>query len=73
MMGKGKRSGKSQFLFPVISCPKKEWKVTFCNRSFYTISLQKETTIQEGDSQVSNDWAVSIDLTDAYLHVPIYP
>ena len=68
----------SLLLFRAISCTKKEGKVKSGNRSFYTKSLHKETTFQDGDSQVSktilvNDWAVSIDLTDAYLHVPIHP
>ena len=77
--GKSTRCGNSQFLFSAISCPEKERKVTTGNRSFYAKSEHKETTIQDGDSQVSTttilvkDWAVSIDLTDAYLHVPIHP
>ena len=36
-----------------IPSPKKEWKVTSSNRSFYTKSIYKETTFQDGDSQVS--------------------
>ena len=45
--------GTSSFLFLVISCPKKEWKVLSSNRSFSAKSKHKETTIQDGDSQVS--------------------
>ena len=51
--GKGTRSGNSRFLFPAISCPEKERKVTSCNRSFSFESQHKETAIQNGDSQVS--------------------
>ena len=51
--GKGSRSGNSRFLFLAISCPKKERKVTSSNRSFPTKSVHKETTIQDGDSEVS--------------------
>ena len=70
--GKGTRSGNSRFLYPVISCLEKERKVTSSNRFFSAKTVHKETTIQDGDRQVSirqsilvNDWAVSIDLTDA--------
>ena len=51
--GKGTRSGNSRSLFPVISCPEKKWKVMSGNRSFSAKSIHKETTIQDGDSQVS--------------------
>ena len=50
---KGTRSGNFWFLFPAVSCPEKEWKVTSCNRSFSTKSVHKETTTQDGDSQAS--------------------
>ena len=71
--GKGTESGNSRLLFPDISSARKEWKVTPSNRSFFTKSIYKQTAFQDGDSQASktinNDWAVSIDLTDAYLHI----
>ena len=51
--GKGTRSGNSQSLFPVISCPEKDRKVTSSNRSFSAKSIYRETTIQDGDSQVN--------------------
>ena len=50
--GKGTRSRNSRFLFPAISCPKKERKVTSCNRPFSVESIHDETTILNGDSQV---------------------
>ena len=77
--GKGMESGNSRFLFPAISSAKKERKVTPSNRSFFTKSVYKQTAFQEEtfkfvrQSIMANDWAVSIDLTDAYLHVPIHP
>ena len=51
--GKGTRLGNSWLLLPTISCTKKEWEVTSSNRSFFTKPIYKETTIQDGDSQVS--------------------
>ena len=57
--GKGTRSGNSRFLFPVISCSKKEQKVTPSNRSFFAKSIHKETTIQDGDSQFSTTIGLS--------------
>ena len=36
-----------------MSCPPKERKVTFCDRSFSAESIYKETTVQNGDSQVT--------------------
>ena len=35
--------------------------------------FKMETTKSVGQSILVNDWAVSIDMTDAYLHVPIHP
>ena len=75
--GKGTESWNSWFLFPAIPSAKTERKVMPSNRSFLTKSVYEQTAFQDGDSQVSktmaNDWAVSIDLTDAYLHVRIHP
>ena len=69
--GKGTRSGNSRLLFSAISYTKKEWKVTSGNRSFSAKSIYKKTTIQNGDSQIGT--SIDIDLTDAYLNVPIHP
>ena len=52
-IGKGTRSGNSRLLFPTIPCTRKEWKVTSSNRSFFTEPMYKETTLQDGVSQVS--------------------
>ena len=35
--------------------------------------FKMETVKSVRQSIMDNDWAVSIDLTDAYLHVPIHP
>ena len=75
--GKGTRSGNSRPLFPAISCTKKEQKVTPGNRSFAVKSIYKETTMETvksiRQSILVHDWTVSIDWTNAYLHVPIHP
>ena len=49
--GKGSRS-RNSVLFPAISCPKKERKVTPCNRSFSIESEHIVTTVQDGDKSV---------------------
>ena len=47
------------------------------DRSFHLKSIYMTTTFQDGDiksvcqSISVNDWTVSIDITNAYLHVPI--
>ena len=66
--GKGTRSGNSWFLFLAISCPKKERKVTSGDRSFSAKSVHKETTIQDGDSQVST--TINIGQRLGCLHRP---
>ena len=77
--GKGTRFGNSQFLFPGISCPEKEWKVTsgldlpLLNQYIRKQPFKMETVKSVQQSILVNDWTVSIDLTDAYLHVPIHP
>ena len=77
--GKGTKTGNFRFLFPAISCPENERKVTSCNRSFSVESVHRETTIQietvksVRQSIPVKDFAVSVDLTDACLHVPIHP
>ena len=50
--GKSTRFGNSPLLLPAIPCTKKELKVTSSYRSFFTEPIHKETTIQDGDSQV---------------------
>ena len=65
-------------LFPAIPSTEKEWKVTTSKRPFLAKSVHKQTSFQDGvksvrQSIMANNWAVSIDLTDAYLHVLIHP
>ena len=76
--GKGTDSGNSWLLFLDIPCTKKEGKVTPNYRSIFTEPINKESFKMETvksvrKSMANNDWAVSIDLTDAYLHIPIHP
>ena len=56
---------------------KKKRKVTFDNRPFFIKPIHKQAFKMETVKSVRqgmrlNDWAVSIDLTDAYLHVLIH-
>ena len=81
--GKGTESRNSRFLFSAIPSAKNERKVTSSNRSFLTKSVYKQTSFQDGhkmetvksvrQSIMANDWAVSIDLMNAYLHILIHP
>ena len=50
--GKGTESGNSRILFPDIPCSKQERKVTFDNRPFFIKPIHKETSIQNGNSQI---------------------
>ena len=76
--GKSSESRNSWFLFPAIPSTEKERKVTTSNRPFLAKSVHKQTSFQDGvksvrQSIMANNWAVSIDLTDAYPHVLIHP
>ena len=76
--GKGTESGNSRLLFPDIPCAKKERKVSLIldlsllNRYIEKQAFKMETVKSVRQAMRLNDWAVSIDLTDAYLHVPIH-
>ena len=50
--GKGTESGNSRLLFPDIPCAKKERKVSFNIRRVFIKPLHRETSIQNGDSQI---------------------
>ena len=50
--GKGTESGNSQLLFPDIPCAKKERKVSFDNRPVFIKPIHRETSIQNGNSQI---------------------
>ena len=43
------------------------------NHFVYTETFKMETQRKVKDAIQLNDWAFSLDLTDAYLHVPIHP
>ena len=70
--GKGTESGSSRLLFLDIPCAKKERKVSFNIRPVFIKPLHRETVKSVRQAMRLNDSAVSIDLTDAYLHVPIH-
>ena len=77
--GKGSESGNSRFLFPAILVPKKNGmlrpviNLSLLNQYIHKQHFKMETVKSVRQSIMYNDWAVSIDLTDAYLHVPIHP
>ena len=50
--GKGTEYGNSRLLFPDIPCAKKERKVSFNIRPVFIKPLHRETSIQNGDSQI---------------------
>ena len=50
--GKGTESGNSRLLFPDIPCAKKERKVSFNNRPVFIKPIHRETSIQNGNSQI---------------------
>ena len=58
--------------------PKKNGKLrliidlSVLNRSVYTETFKMETQRKVGNAVQLNDWAFSLDLTDAYLHIPIH-
>ena len=77
--GKDSESGNSRFLFLAIPSAKKTRKVTpviyisLLNQYINKQHFKLETVKSVRQSIMANDWAVSIDLTDGYLHVPIHP
>ena len=58
-----KKNGKLQ---PIID-------LSLLNRYIKKQPFKMETVKSVRQSMANNDWAVSTDLTDAYLHVPIHP
>ena len=77
--GKGLESGNSRFFFPPIPSTQKERKVRSRNRPFLIKPLYTQTAFQNADSQdgktIDNVQQLGClhKLTDAYLHIPIYP
>ena len=76
--GKGTESGNSRLLFPDLPSSKKERKLhliidlSLLNRYIKKQSFKMETVKSVRQAMRLDDWAVSIDLTDAYLHVPMH-
>ena len=58
--------------------PKKNGKImliidlSVLNHFVYTQTFKMETQRKVKDAVQLNDWAFSLDLTDAYLHIPIH-
>ena len=76
---RGNSCGISRILHKTISCSKKEWKNEAHNKSFHSKQICSNTKLQNGNSEKSQKFnspqlmAFLLDLTDAYLHVSIYP
>ena len=70
---------KSGLLQPSFSGQKEKWQVPAYNRLVQAQSTHRAGEIQDGDTRsiresiLPGDWAVSIDLKDAYLHIKIHP
>ena len=67
--------GTSGFYSRLFLDPKKNGKLclSLLNQYIKKQQFKMETVKSVRQSILVNDWAVSIDLTDAYLHVPIHP
>ena len=71
--------GAHGFYSRIFLVPKKNGKLcpvinlSLLNRYIKKQSFKMETVKSVRQSIMNNDWAVFIDLTDAYLHVPIHP
>ena len=77
--GKGTDSGNSRLLFPAIPSAKKTpgklravIDLSLLNQYINKQHFKMETVKSVRQSIMAKDWAVSIDLTDAYFHVPIH-
>ena len=74
----GDNSGMSQTLLQNFPSSQEERETQADNRPLCAQSFCVHTDIQNGDAEKMkdavqlNDWAFSLDLTDAYLHIPIH-
>ena len=75
----GNNSGMSQILYSrIFLVPKKYGKLRLIidlslqNYFVYTETFKMETQRKVRNAIQLNDWAFSLDLTDAYLHIPIH-
>ena len=76
--GKGRRLGTPGFYSRIFLVPKKIGKLRpVIELSILNQYIRKQPfkmeTVKSVRQSILNDWAVSIDLMDAYLHVPIHP
>ena len=71
--------GSPGFYSRLLLVPKKNGKLrpvidlSLLNHYIHKQHFRMETVKSVRQSIMYSDWAVSIDLTDAYLHVPIHP
>ena len=75
----GNSTGNSRFLLSDFLLPKKNGKLRLIidlstlNKYVFVQSFRMETQRKVRNAIRQNDWAFSLDSTDAYLHVPIHP
>ena len=78
-MERVRNPGTPGFYFRLFLVPKKSGKlrtvidISLRNQFINKQHFKMETVKSVRQSIMVNDWAVSIDLTDAYFHVPIHP
>ena len=78
-MERVRNPGTPGFYFRLFLVPKKNGKlrtvidISLLNQYINKQHFKMETVKSVRQSIMVNDWAVSIDLTDAYFHVPIHP
>ena len=74
----GNNSGMSRLLLPNFPSSQENGKLrliidlSVLNHSVYTETFKMETQRKVRKAVQLNDWAFSLDLTDAYLHIPIH-
>ena len=74
----GDNSGMSRILLQNYPSSQEEWELrliidlSVLNHFVYTQTFKMETQRKVKDDVQLNDWTFSLDLTDAYLHIPIH-
>jgi len=70
--------GAEGILFPHVPGPKDQWKVETSHRPIGSECLHRYPHVLHGNREsirasiIQGDWTVSIDLSDAYFHIPIH-
>ena len=70
---KGGKCKISQVLQSPVSCTQASAKVEASNRLKQAQHFFTCRKVQNGTSLIPGEWVSSIDLSDAYLHIPIHP